>query len=65
MYRNRIVSAALVGALALSGGLVACDREDEADLREGVDQVEKAGEEAAEDVENAVDEDVDTDGKDD
>ena len=65
MDRNRILAAALGGFLALGGGLVACDPEDEADIREGVEQVEDAAEEAAEDVEKAVDEEIDTDGKDD
>ena len=65
MDRSRIAAAGLVTSLVLGGGLVACDREDKADVREGVNQVEKAGKDAAEDVENAVDDNVDTDGKDD
>lgn len=65
MYRNRIVAAALVGSLALGGGLVACDREDEADIREGVNQVEEGAEDIGNEVEDAVDGEVDTDGKDD
>jgi hypothetical protein len=65
MYRNKIAAAGLTVLMIFSGGLVACDPEDEADIREGVNQVEKAGKEAAEDAEEAVDEEVDTDGKDD
>ena len=65
MYRNKIAALFLTSLMVFSGGLVACDREDERDLREGVNQVEKAGKEAAEDAENVVDEEVDTDGKDD
>ena len=65
MHRNKIAAAALSGLLVLSGGLVACDREDEADIREGVNEVEKAGKEAAEDAEGVIDGEVDTDGQDD
>jgi hypothetical protein len=65
MTRNRVTAALLSGALLLSGGMVACDREDEADIREGVEDVKETGEEIGRDVEEAVDEEVDTDGKDD
>lgn len=65
MYRNKIAALYLAVLMVFSGGMVACDPEDERDLREGVDQVEDAGKEAAEDAEDVVDEEVDTDGKDD
>ncbi len=53
MTMHRVPSLLLVGVLALSP-LVACDKEDKADVREGVN-----------DVEDVIDDEVDTDGKDD
>jgi hypothetical protein len=65
MERNRIAAALLSATLLLSGGMVACDREDEADIREGVEDAKKTGEKVGEEIEDAVDDEVDTDGKDD
>jgi hypothetical protein len=65
MKKNRIAAALLTGSVLLSGGMVACDREDAADVREGIEDVKETGEEVGKDVEDAVDEEVDTDGKDD
>jgi hypothetical protein len=64
MQKNRIAALFLSTSLLLSGGMVACDREDRADVREGINDVKKAGKEVGKDVEKAVDE-ADTDGKDD
>jgi hypothetical protein len=65
MMKRRMAAVALSGSLLLSGGMIACDAEDERDLREGVNDVKETGEEVGKDVEDAVDEEVDTDGKDD
>lgn len=55
----------MVGLLGLSPAAVACDKEDERDIQEGVNDVEEGAEEVGEDIEKGIDEDVDTDGKDD
>ncbi|MQA99187.1 MAG: hypothetical protein GEU78_02660 [Actinobacteria bacterium] len=65
MQRNRIAAALLSTTLLLSGGMVACDREDEADIREGVEDAKETGKKVGDKVEDAVDDAVDTDGKDD
>lgn len=65
MERNRAVAVLLTGVLLLGGGITACDREDEADVREGVEDVRDTGEKVGREVEDAVDDEVDTDGKDD
>ena len=53
--RERLLRLGLVACLAISGaGAVACDKEDQKDAEEGVN-----------DVENEIDQNVDTDGKDD
>ena len=62
--REKLSRIGLAIVLALGLGLTACDREDERDLREGVNDVQDAGEKAGQEVEDAVD-DADTDGKDD
>lgn len=62
--REKLSRIGLAIVLALGLGLTACDKEDERDLKEGVNDVKDAGEEAGEEVEDAVD-DADTDGKDD
>jgi hypothetical protein len=60
--RERLARMVLAIAVVLSmGAMSACDREDRRDLEEGVNEVEKG----AEDIEEGVDEEVDTDGKDD
>ncbi len=53
MTTRRVTSLLLAGALALTP-LAACDKEDRADVREGVN-----------DAEDVIDDQVDTDGKDD
>lgn len=59
---RKLAAAALATTLALGAGAVtvSCDREDQQDVEEVVDDVEKAGKQ----VEDAVD-DADSDGKDD
>jgi hypothetical protein len=64
MTKDRITALLLSATLALGGGMVACDREDRADVREGVKDAEETAEDVGKDVEEAVDE-ADTDGKDD
>ena len=59
---KRIIASVLAGMFLFVAG--ACDKEDEADLREGGRQVEQGVEEGAEEVEQGVD-DLDSDGKDD
>ena len=53
MTTGRVPSLLLAGALTLAP-LAACDKEDRADVREGVN-----------DAEDVIDDQVDTDGKDD
>lgn len=53
MATRRVPSLLLAASLALTP-LAACDKEDRADVREGVN-----------DVEDVIDDQVDTDGKDD
>jgi hypothetical protein len=65
MTRSRIAAAFVAGSIVLSGVAVACDSEDEADVREGVEDVQETGEDVGQEVEDAVDDEVDTDGKDD
>lgn len=53
--RERLLRLGLVACLAISGGAaLACDKEDQKDLEEGVNDAEKE-----------IDKNVDTDGKDD
>lgn len=54
-----------VALLASSGSLIACDREDQRDVEEGVNDVREGVEEGVNEVEKEVDENVDTDGQDD
>ena len=54
MTAPRVASLLFVGVLATTPTLVACDKEDRADVREGVN-----------DAEDVIDDQVDTDGKDD
>jgi hypothetical protein len=63
---QRLVRGFLAGMLAL-GSLtgVACDKEDERDAREFGNQVEEGAEDIGNEVEDTVDDEVDTDGKDD
>jgi hypothetical protein len=58
-------AAASLAALTFIMGGVACDAEDKADLREGVDDVGEGVEKGVNEIEEGVDENVDTDGKDD
>ena len=58
--RNAIARIALCSLLVVPAGAAACDREDRQDVREGVRDVQEEGEK----VENEIDENVDTDGKD-
>ena len=65
MLKNRLVAAVTAaGVIISSGALVACDREDRKDVKEGVKDVKKGVEKGANQVENEVDQ-ADTDGKDD
>jgi len=64
MDGRRITAVSLAALLSLGGSMIACDREDEADIREGVEDVQDAGEDVGKEVEDAVDE-ADTDGQDD
>jgi len=65
MVRPKIASLVLTGVVGIAAPLMgACDREDRADVREGVNEAEEGVEDAVEDAEDAVDE-ADTDGKDD
>ena len=61
MIRRRITATALAGALLLAP--VACDNEDQRDLEEGVNDVEKGAEDIVNDAEKELDQ-IDTDGKD-
>lgn len=54
MTASRVTSLLFVGVLATTPALVACDPEDRRDVREGVN-----------DAEDVIDDQVDTDGKDD
>ncbi len=54
MITRRAASLLLAGMLVTTPVLAACDKEDRADVREGV-----------KDVEEGIDEQIDTDGKDD
>ena len=65
MDNRRIAAATLVALFGLSPALVACDKEDRKDIEEGVNDVEEGAEKVGNDVEEGIDEDVDTDGKDD
>ena len=56
MITRRTAAISLTAFLALAP--VACDKEDKADVREGVNDVEEG-------VEDVIDDQVDTDGKDD
>jgi hypothetical protein len=64
--RERIVRGAFAGLLLL-GSLtgVACDKEDKRDAEQFGNQVEKGAEELGEEAENTIDNNIDTDGKDD
>ena len=64
MFRRKGSALLLAALLGLASPLVACDREDERDVQEGINDVQEGVEEGAEEVEDAVD-DADTDGKDD
>ena len=65
MDKRRAAALMMVGLLGLSPAAVACDKEDEKDIQEGVNDVEEGAEEVGEDIEKGIDENVDTDGKDD
>jgi hypothetical protein len=64
--RERIIRGAFAGMLIL-GSLtgVACDKEDQRDAREFGNDVEEGAEDLGNQVEDTVDDEVDTDGKDD
>ena len=59
---RRIAHAAVAGALLLSG--LACDNEDQRDVEEGVNQIEKGAEDVVDDADKELDK-LDSDGKDD
>ena len=61
---EKLSRVGLAVVLMLGLGLTACDREDEADVREGVNQVEEGAEDAGKEIEEGVDR-LDNDGKDD
>lgn len=63
--KDKLTRIGLAVVLALGLGLTACDREDEADVREGVNQVEEGAEDVGNEIEQEVDDNVDTDGNDD
>lgn len=63
--KDKLTRIGLAVVLALSLGLTACDKEDEADIREGVNQVEEGAEDVGNEIEQEVDDNVDTDGNDD
>lgn len=65
MDKRRVAAATFVALLGLSPALVACDKEDRKDIEEGVNDVEEGAEKVRKDVEEGLDENVDTDGKDD
>ena len=65
MDKRRAAALMIVGLLGLSPAVVACDKEDEKDIQEGVNEVEEGAEKVGEDIEKGIDEEVDTDGKDD
>lgn len=58
-------AAASLAALTFIIGGVACDKEDQADVREGINDVGEGVEKGADEVEEGIDENVDTDGQDD
>jgi hypothetical protein len=64
--KHRLIRGALAGMLAI-GSLagIACDKEDVKDVKEGVNQVKKGAKDVGKDIENGIDNNVDTDGKDD
>lgn len=64
MHGRRTSALMLAAVLGLASPLVACDREDQRDIEEGVNDVQEGVEEGANEVEDAVD-DADTDGQDD
>jgi hypothetical protein len=64
--RSRLAAGVIAAALmASSGSLIACDREDQRDVQEGVNEVKEGVEEGVNELEEEVDENVDTDGQDD
>jgi hypothetical protein len=65
MDRRRAAALMMVGLLGLSPALAGCDKEDQRDIQEGVNEVEEGAEEVGEEIEKGIDENVDTDGKDD
>ena len=66
MNRSRAAAIVTAGLLvAFSPALVACDKEDEQDIEEGINDVEEGAEDVGNEVEKGIDNEVDTDGKDD
>ena len=65
MDKRRLMALSMTALVSLSPVLVACDKEDQRDIEEGVNQVEEGAEDLGNEVEKGIDENVDTDGKDD
>ncbi len=61
--RRSLTAAAAAGLLILGG--VACDNEDAQDVQEGVENLQNEAEDVGNEVEEQVDENLDTDGQDD
>jgi hypothetical protein len=59
------MALSMTALVSLSPALAACDKEDERDIEEGVNQVEEGAEDLGNEVEKGIDENIDTDGKDD
>ena len=63
--KEKLARIGIAVALVLGlGATAACDREDEADVREGVNDVEREAENIGEEAEEEIDK-LDSDGKDD
>lgn len=65
MDKRKLMILSTTALLGLSPALAACDREDRKDIEEGVNQVEEGAEDLGNEVEKGIDQNIDTDGKDD